>query len=174
MSSSETSSIDADDRRLLAKMRGRFGLFAQNKEIDETLVQEGPAVDQPQPRQSETLRRRQELPSRTPSPSPSNAKSIGRLLTRMKLFREVIKDEVTSLLHSLSQCNSNTSQMAHTAFVALSNVVSMVASLIGVFAHLPTSPTFFIGAYCAYSRNQLWRIRFNVVDRGYPVSTRNQ
>lgn len=71
--------------------------------------------------------------SRSLSPTPSRTRSLGVLTTRMKLFREVMRNE-----------------LAHTALITLLNVIATIIALVGAFGHLSSSsPIYFSGTYWA-------------------------
>ncbi|THH03230.1 hypothetical protein EW145_g6425 [Phellinidium pouzarii] len=69
---------------------------------------------------------------RPSSPTPSNSRSLRSLAGRMKLFREVMRNE-----------------LAHTACIALFNVIATVLVLIGAFGHLSIPSEFFLSSYWA-------------------------
>lgn len=90
--------------------------------------------------------------SRTTSPVPSQMRNLGRLMNRMKLFKEVLRNEVRGFVNCT--CYTVTDlweKLGHTALITLANVVATVLAMVGVFGDLPTSPAFLIGADCEYA-----------------------
>ncbi|EJD04180.1 uncharacterized protein FOMMEDRAFT_167420 [Fomitiporia mediterranea MF3/22] len=64
------------------------------------------------------------------SSTPSRTRSLGPLMTRMRLFREVMRNE-----------------LAHTALITLFNVIATVLGLVGAFRSKSIDPEVFVGSY---------------------------
>jgi len=102
-------------------------------------TQQRAPVSPPQTMKRSTVRFSESIPDiqiqegsvRAISPAPSGVKSLRHLMSRMKIFRKAMRNELAS-----------------TAITALSNVVAATLSLVGAFTCL-TSPSFFIDAQWA-------------------------
>lgn len=111
--------------------------------------------------------------SRSISPAPSSHSRLSRYIPRMELFRDVIRDEVSVVIHSPFS-NSNNQQLCYTTFITASCVVLSVLMLIGVNlrneltisgwislyckSHVLVflSSTFYRVYYISFSHSQLW------------------
>ncbi|KAH8120095.1 hypothetical protein DFH11DRAFT_1500099, partial [Phellopilus nigrolimitatus] len=133
-----------DDQGFVQNMRYMVGTWMNDKPVPENRTRKGSdATLVAQSNQSHrslvhfkdiTENSHFNQPPRASSPTPSNTRNLRSLMTGMKSFREVMRNE-----------------LAHTALITLFNVIATIISLIGAFGHMRASESslYFFSSYWA-------------------------